>query len=336
MAVLEATAVTAGDGAPRTRRRRGPGRGRLGGATIAGFPTWAFVLFFFIAPLLLVIWYSFGYKPNLFTAHDNSILSFDRYAEALDPTFIGTFLNTLKIGLIGTGLCLLIAVPFAYWLAVKLPSKWRALALALVLVPFWTNFLVRTLGWQIVLSPKGFLSETLQNLGIIHGNLNVLYTQGAVQLGVVYNYLPLMILPLYVAIDRAGQSLREASADLGAGRWRTFFQVTLPMAAPGIASGCLLVFIPLMGDYVTASVLGGAQGNMIGQLVASQFQTAQNWALGSAMAVLLMLFILAAVIGVGIIVFLVRFFVRRARKVTLPDSPLPATATATVGEGGAA
>ena len=184
-------------------------------------------------------------------------------------------------------------------------------------MPFWTNFLVRTLGWQIVLSPKGFLSNALQSLGLIDGRLDVLYTQGAVQLGVVYNYLPLMILPLFVAIDRAGPALREASADLGANRWRTLWQVTLPLAAPGIASGSLLVFIPLMGDYITASVLGGAQGNMIGQLVASQFNTAQNWALGSAMAVLLMLFIAAAVAVCAVVAFVIRAFVRQSRRVDL-------------------
>jgi len=290
-------------------------RKKIDGATALGFPTWAFVVFFFIMPLLLVLWYSFGYKPDLFTAHSNDILSLDRYAEALDATFIGTFWNTLKIGVIGTFLCLIIAVPFAYWMAVKLDPKWRALALALVLVPFWTNFLVRTLGWQIILSPRGFLSDFLQNIGLIDGRLDILYTQTAVQLGVVYNYLPLMILPLYVAIDRAGRPLREASADLGANRIRTLFQVTLPLAAPGIAAGSLLVFIPLMGDYITASVLGGAQGNMIGQLVASQFNTAQNWALGSAMAVLLMLFIGVAVGVCALVALVIRYFVRRSRRV---------------------
>lgn len=299
-------------GLPRTRRRL-----RISGTTVAGFPTWAFVLFFFVVPLALILWYSFGFKPNLFSAHDNSVLSLDRYAEALDATFFATFLNTLKIGLTGTAICLVIAIPFAYWLAIKLPAKWRPIGLALVLVPFWTNFLVRTLGWQIVLSPKGFLSDFLQSIGILHSPLDVLYTQGAVQLGVVYNYLPLMILPLYVAIDRAGGPLREASADLGAGRWRTLFQITLPLATPGIASGCLLVFIPLMGDYITASVLGGAQGNMVGQLVASQFNVAQNWALGSAMAVLLMLFIAAAVVVVGAVALVIRFFIRRSRRVSL-------------------
>lgn len=291
---------------------------RLTGYDVLGFPTWAYVVFFFVAPLALVLWYSFGYKPDLFSAHSNDILSFDRYAEALDETFIGTFWNTLRIGVIGTVLCLVISVPFAYWMAVKLDPKWRPLALALVLVPFWTNFLVRTLGWQIVLSPNGFLSEALQNLSIIDGRLDILYTQAAVQLGVVYNYLPLMILPLYVAIDRAGPALREASVDLGATRLKTLLNVTLPLAAPGIASGCLLVFIPLMGDYITASVLGGAQGNMIGQLVASQFNTAQNWALGSAMAVLLMIFIATAVVVAGGLALIVRVLVRRSRRVSLP------------------
>lgn len=302
------------EGAGRSRRPKGR---RISGTTVAGFPTWAFVLFFFVVPIALVLWYSFGYKPDIFSAHANDKLSFDRYVEAMDPTFFGTFLNTLRIGVVGTVICLVIGLPFAYWLAVKLKPQYRAFALALVLVPFWTNFLVRTLGWQIILSPQGVLSSVLQGLGLTHGKLDILYTQAAVQIGVVYNYLPLMILPLYVAMDRAGRPLREASADLGANRVRTFLQVTLPLAAPGIASGCLLVFIPLMGDYVTASVLGGAQGNMIGQLVASQFNTAQNWALGSAMAVLLMLFTAAAVAIAAVVVLGVRFFIRRSRRVQL-------------------
>lgn len=289
---------------------------RSGGAYLA-FPTWAFLIFFFVLPIGLVLWYSFGQKPDLFTAHDNSVFSFDRYAEAFNETFLQTFWNTLGIGFTGTLLCLLIAVPFAYWLAIKAPGWFRPLGLALVLVPFWTNFLVRTLGWQILLAPEGPVSNWLQQLGLTSSPLDLLYTRGAVQLGVVYNYLPLMILPLFVAIDRAGPALREASRDLGAGRVRTLFTVTLPLAAPGIASGALLVFIPLMGDYVTASVLGGAQGNMVGQLVANQFNVAQNWALGSAMAVVLMMFIAAAVATAGIIAFAVRWLIRWHRRVDL-------------------
>lgn len=279
-------------------------------------PAWVFLLGFFVAPVALVVWYSFGYKPGLFGTHANDVLSLDRYGEALDATFLRTFWNTLRIGVVGTLICLVVALPFAYWLAVKVPPRWRGLLLALVLVPFWTNFLVRTLGWQIALSPEGPASTLLQVLGA-DGPLDVLYTRGAVQLGVVYNYLPLMLLPLYVALERTSASLREASRDLGADRWRTLRDVTLPLAFPGIASGCLLVFVPLMGDYVTAAVLGGAKGNMVGQLVASQFQTAQNWALGSAMAVVLVLFTGGTVLLVSAGLLLVRTLVRRSRRVDL-------------------
>jgi spermidine/putrescine transport system permease protein len=278
-------------------------------------PAWVFLLGFFVAPVALVVWYSFGYKPGLFGTHANDVLSLDRYGEVLGGSFLRTFWNTLRIGVLGTLICLVVALPFAYWLAVKVPSRWRGLLLALVLVPFWTNFLVRTLGWQIALSPEGPLSAALQALG---GNpLDVLYTRGAVQLGVVYNYLPLMLLPLYVALERTSPALREASRDLGAGRWRTFTDITLPLAFPGIASGCLLVFVPLMGDYVTATVLGGAKGNMVGQLVASQFQTAQNWSLGSAMAVVLVLFTGGTVLVSAGVLLLVRRAVRHTRRVDL-------------------
>ena len=157
------------------------------GVAALSFPTWAYLVFFFIIPVGLVLWYSFGYKPDLFTAHSNATLSFDRYFEALDPTFMSTFVNTLQIAGLGTIICLLIGIPFAYWMAVKVPVKWRGLLVALVLVPFWTNFLVRTLGWQILLAPEGFLSDVLQNIGVLGGPIEILYTRAAVQLGVVYN-----------------------------------------------------------------------------------------------------------------------------------------------------
>jgi spermidine/putrescine transport system permease protein len=272
------------------RKARSRVRWRLPSFVLAT-PAWVWLAAFFLAPVSLVLWYSFGYKPGIFGTHANDVLSLDRYKEALDSAYLPTFTNTLKIGLIGTTLCLVIALPFSYWLAVKMPSRWRGLLLGMVLVPYWTNFLVRTIGWQIILSPQGWLSTTLQDIGLRDTALSVLYTRGAVQLGVVYNYLPLMILPIFVAFERIDPALREASRDLGANRWRTLVQVSLPLSRPGIAAGLLLVFIPLMGDYITATVLGGAKGNMVGQLVASQFQTAQNWALGSAMAVILMIFI---------------------------------------------
>ncbi len=267
-------------------------------------PAWAWLLAFFAAPVGLVIWYSFGYKPSIFGTHANDILSFDRYTEALSPTFFSTFSNTLWVGVIGTLICLVIGMPVAYWMAVKVPPSKRGLLLAAIMIPFWTNFLVRTIGWQIILSPKNWLSQTLQNLGWIDGPLAILDTRTAVLIGVVYNYLPLMILPLFVAFDRVGDPLREASKDLGAGRLQTFFRVTVPLARPGLIAGLLLVYIPLMGDYITATVLGGVKGNMAGQMVAAQFQTGQNWALGSAMAVVLILTILLSAAVFGLIIWL--------------------------------
>ncbi|MGW9628558.1 ABC transporter permease [Microbacterium sp. NPDC055521] len=279
-------------------------------------PAWVWLALFFIAPIAMVVWFSFGYKPGIFGTHANDVLSFDRYAEAMSPTFFATFQNTLWVGILGTLLCLLIGAPVAYWMAVKAPPARRGLLIALVMVPFWTNFLVRTLGWQVILSPEGWLSSLLQGAGMIDGPIEVLYTRTGVLIGVVYNYLPLMILPLYVAFDRVGTPLREASKDLGANGMRTFLQVTVPLARPGIIAGVLLVFIPLMGDYITATVLGGAQGNMIGQLVASQFGTAQNWALGSAMAVLLILVIMLTIgVAAGILWLISLPFRNRSRLV---------------------
>lgn len=291
------------------------------------FPTWAYAVFFFVIPVVMVLAYSFGSKPDEFTTVTMDDPSFDRFGEALSGTFLTTFGATLRISVLGTILCLLISVPFAYWLAVKVSAKWRGILLALVMVPFWTNFLVRTLGWQIILSPDGFMSDLLMDLGLTGSPLDILYTRTAVQIGVVYNYLPLMIMPLFVAIDTAGEKLREASRDLGAGRFTTFFTVTLPLAMPGIVSGCLLVFVPLTGDYVTASVLGGASGSMIGQLIASQFNTAQNWALGSAMAVVLILATLLVVAVTALVLWGVRKITAHFSRIELP---VPASVSSTV------
>ena len=289
------------------------------GAALA-IPAWVWLLVFFVAPVGMVVWFSFGYKPGIFGTHANDVLSIDRYVEALSPTFFTTFLNTLWVGATGTILCFLIGAPVAYWMAFKVRPQRRGLLIALVLIPFWTNFLIRTIGWQVIIAPEGWLSTALQSVGLLDGPLDLLYTRTAVLLGVVYNYLPLMILPLFVAFDRVGPALREASKDLGAGKASTFLRVTLPLARPGIIAGVLLVFIPLMGDYITATVLGGAKGNMVGQLVASQFQTAQNWALGSAMAVVLMLVIALSIGAAALLIWLISLPFRARNSLVLGPS----------------
>ena len=245
-------------------------------------------------------------------------LSFATYRDAFSGTFLHVFSQTLQISIIGTSLCFLIGFRFAYWLATRVSPRWRGVLLGLVIVPFFVNFLIRTVAWLILLSPAGPISSLLQRWGLRSEPLHLLQTRGAVQLGVVYNYLALMIMPLFVTLDRLDPAMREASKDLGASRWKTFRQVTLPLAAPGIVAGLLLVFIPLSGDYITALVLGGAKGNMAGALVASQFNVAQNWALGAAQAVILIVMIMGTVAVFALIALAIRTVARASRKITLP------------------
>jgi spermidine/putrescine transport system permease protein len=299
------------------RSERGARRIRTPRFALA-LPAWIWFVCFFTLPVLWIVYYSFGYKPDIFHPIATDKLSFATYHEAFSSTFLHVFSQTLQISILGTALCFLIGFPFAYWLATRVAPRWRGLLLGLVVVPFFVNFLVRTIGWFILLSPNGPVSSLLQGWGIRSEPLHLLQTRGAVQLGVVYNYLALMILPLFVTLDRLDPAMREASKDLGASRWKTFRQVTLPLAAPGIVAGLLLVFIPLTGDYITALVLGGAKGNMAGVMVASQFTIAQNWALGAAQAVILIAMILGTVAVFAVIALAIRTIARASRKITLP------------------
>ncbi len=261
---------------------------------------------FFIAPIAFVVLYSFGSKDtSQLVPVDLTKLTTNGYVEVFDETFFTVFRATIRIAITATLLCLLIGLPVAYFAAFKVSERWRAIVLAAVVVPSFTSFLIRTVAWRIPLAPNGTLSKFLQDLGVVGENgIQLLQTSTAVQLAIVYNYLGFMILPLYVAFDRIDVRLREASKDLGAGRFSTFFGVTLPLAGPGIAAGVLLTFIPMCGDYVTATVLGGAKGNMIGAMIASQFSGAQNWPLGSAMAVLMIGAVLLVLIVGSAIVWL--------------------------------
>ena len=287
---------TSVDGPPRSKRIRAP-------RFLLALPAWAWWVGFFIVPVVLVVAASFGSKvPNSPGRVSYQSLGLDNYRTALEGGFDGLFTKVLSQGmrttLLGTFLCLVIAFPLAYLLAVKVKVG-KGIVLGLLAVPFFTNFLMRTLAWRIVLAPKGLISNTLVDWGLRDRGLQLLDTRWGVQIGVVYNYLPLMIFPLFVALDRLDPALREASKDLFANRFRTFTQVTLPLARPGIIAGLVLVFVPLAGDYITANLLGGADGNMPGNLVATQFLQAQNPPLGAAVAVVLVMAILV-VLGVGL------------------------------------
>jgi spermidine/putrescine transport system permease protein len=316
--VARAAGRPGGGPAPAPRRRA-----RLPRFAIA-VPSWAWYVGFYVLPLAVIAFYSLGYKPAIGTSSSSiglDRLSLDNYADTFSPAFNDTFWATLRVALLGTGLCLLIGFPLAYFIATRVGQRWRGLVLGMVIVPFWTSFLLRTFAWRIILSPNGVVSSTMQDVGLLGGPLGLLDTRAGVQVGVVYNYLPLMIFPLFVALDRLDPALREASKDLGAGRFRTFTQVTLPLAMPGIVAGLLLVFIPLSGEYVTPAVLGGAKGLMVGNLVASQFEEAQNWALGSAMAVVLIGLILATIAVLAVAGLLVRTVGRAARRLDVAEVP---------------
>jgi spermidine/putrescine transport system permease protein len=255
------------------------------------WPALAWWMFFFVVPLLWIVIYSLGSKPSATVAGPVSLetISLANYAQALSDVFFNVFEITIRTAGIGTILCALLGFPAAYALATCVPARWRSVLILLLILPYWTSFLLRTFAWRIILAPQGTLSDILQWMGLISGRLLILDTNAAVQLGIVYNYMPVMILPIYVALERIDPSLRRASMDLGAGPVRTFFQVTLPLASAGLLGGLLLTFILAAGDYVVPTILGGTKGLMVGNLVATQVLASQNLPLGAAMAVMLIL-----------------------------------------------
>lgn len=257
-------------------------------------PAWGWYAAFFAAPLMIMVAYSLAVNDprEFFTVTFGFYL--DQFVRVWDPIYLEIYRNTLVMAFSGTVLCLLIAYPFAYFLATR-AGRYKTLLFLLVIVPYWTSLLIRTYAWLLLLAERGPVSTGLQAIGILNQPLDVLYTPSAVLIGVVYDYLPLMVFPLYVAIERMDMRLKEASRDLGAGRWATFRRVTFPLTTPGIVTGCLLTFIPMMGEYVVPEILGGAKSYLIGNLVASEFLTAVNWPFGAALAMTLVLLMLIVV-----------------------------------------
>ncbi len=303
---------------PRVSRQRIPN-------FLLAVPSMIWYAFLFVVPVGLVIVNSFGSKiAGVPGKVDLNSPGLDRYREVVDGSFTTVLKQTMQTSIIGTALCLLISLPIAYYLAFKVGPRAKTVVLALLMVPFFTNYLLRTLAWKIVLQPKGFVSNFLQDThwftfgqALRDGPIQVLDTRAAVQLAIVYNYLPLMIFPLWVALDRVELHLREASKDLGANRIRTLLQVTLPLAMPGIFAGLILVFVPLSGDYVTAALLGGTKGNMIGAQVAEQYFKAQDAASGSAIAVSLIISILVVLGVMAGFVWFMRKLLAANRRVTM-------------------
>jgi len=256
-------------------------------------PSWLWFLAFFLAPLGFMVAFSLGVNSGFFTVEFG--FHADQFRRLWGPIYLHIYRDTLVMASIGTIGCLAIGYPCAYFLA-KRTSKCKTVLFFLVIVPFWTSLLIRTYAWVLILSEQGPLSTFLQNIGLTGQPLDILYTQDAVLIGIVYDYLPLMVFPLYVAIERMDRSLIEASRDLGCGRWETFRRVTLPLTFPGILTGCLLTFIPMMGEYVVPSILGGAKTFLVGSLVSNEILTAIDWPFGAAVSMGLIVVMVAVIL----------------------------------------
>ncbi|MCC6140543.1 MAG: ABC transporter permease [Nitrospira sp.] len=221
--------------------------------------------------------------------------SLDNYRDLLHPLYGRIFGQSLLLAGAATGLCLVLGFPLAYYIA-RLPPRRQALWLVLIMIPFWTNFLVRTYAWMFILRTEGLLNTVLIQLHLISAPLDLLYSNQAVLLGLVYGYLPFMVLPLYAAIERIDPALIEAAWDLYADRWSLFRRVLIPLTKPGIVAGCVLVFIPSLGAYLTPDLLGGARSMMVGNLIQHEYLVARDWPLGSALSIVLMLIVMSSLL----------------------------------------
>ena len=251
-------------------------------------PAAAWFAVMLILPLSFIFVFSFGERG----AAGGYVPAFTLEQYANLPARLTAFKNTLILAPLGTLAAMLIAYPLAYQLAVRTSAKWKLILLVLVIVPFWTSILIRSYAWIYILGGQG-IPRLLELVGL--EDVRLIYTPFAVLIGIVYGYLPLMVFPIYVNLDRLDKRLLEASADLGARPLTTFFTVTLPMSIPGIATGCMLVFILLMGEFLIPALLGGGKVFFVGNALVDLFLQSRNWAYGSAVAVTLIVVMLLTV-----------------------------------------
>ena len=266
------------------------------------------LLIFFLLPFLYVLKISFAdpivalppFTPLFDLASEGGRwfhITPDNYRFLLeDDLYWVSYLKSIRIAFISTCLCLLIGYPMAYAIARAAPA-WRNLFLFLVILPFWTSFLLRVYAWMGMLSANGLINNALLSIGLIEQPLKLLYTDFAVYLGIVYSYLPFMILPLYANLERLDYSLNEAAADLGARPLAVFRDITLPLSLPGVIAGSLLVFIPALGEFVIPALLGGLDSLMIGRTLYDEFFTNRDWPLASAVAIILLLILVAPIMA---------------------------------------
>ncbi len=251
-------------------------------------PTSAWFLFMLIMPLIVILVFSFGERAAVGGYAGGFTL--EQYANL--PSRLKAFQNTMVIAPTGTLLSLIVAYPLAYFLAIKVSRQYKLILLVLVIVPFWTSLLVRTYAWIFILGGRG-IPTLLEFIGI--EGVRLINTPGAVLVGIVYGYLPLMVFPIFVSLEKLDKTLLEASSDLGGSPFKTFLQVTLPLSMPGIATGCMLVFILLMGEFLIPAFLGGGKVFFIGNALVDLFLQSRNWPFGAAVSVTLVVIMLITV-----------------------------------------
>jgi spermidine/putrescine transport system permease protein len=254
-------------------------------------PGGLWLLLFFLVPILIMLVYSL--MPRGIYGGVERGFTLEHYARFFDPLYLEVLQRTFLWSLACTVICLALGYPVAY--VIVRSGRWRNLLLFLVVLPFWTSFLVRTFAMIFLMRDTGLINTWLLKLGLIGQPLTILYTPFAVMAGLVYGFLPFMILPIYASLEKLDLSLLEAAEVLGARPRARFRRVTLPLSMPGVVAGCLLVFIPALGSFLTADLLGGAKQMMIGNLVQNQFSAARNWPFGSAASFIVMALVLAAV-----------------------------------------
>jgi spermidine/putrescine transport system permease protein len=280
----------AGSTRPASGESAGNDRARTGRILTAllVLPAAAWYLVLLVIPLAIIVVFSFGNRAT--TGGYGGGFTLDNYAAVVQSA--GPFVTSLTLSIAGTLLCLLVGLPLAYFIATRAGRR-KGLFMILLVIPFWTSFLIRTYAWLLILGPEGiagFLGDAMGDQ-----KFRILGTEFGVLIGLVYGYLPLMVFPLYVTLERMDRTLVEASKDLGAGRWATFRQVTLPIALPGLITGSILVFIPMMGEYVIPEILGYGQVYTIGSALVLRFLEARNWPAGSAYAAVLILIMLVTI-----------------------------------------
>ena len=253
----------------------------------------ATMLLLFAPPLGIVAGYSFATRGRTGRT-ELSGWNVDAYARLVEPLVLEVAGRSVGYALLTTLICLAIGYPFAYWLTTRPPAV-RAALLVLVMLPFWSNFLVRTYAWRVLLGSDGPIVTALGALGL--GEVRLLFTPFAVVLGLVYGYLPFMVLPLYSSLERLDLRLVEAARDLGATGWEAFRHVTWPLSRPGVVAGSVLVFIPTFGAYVTPELLGGSRTTLVGSFVVRQFLSARDWPFGSALSMAILVVMLAATVA---------------------------------------